>query len=259
MLSGNPMPNTFYAKQAEYSAYWLAKPITERLSEYLLPLLVSPFLALLPGALSWLVKSLRSWNWGALAGVLWFFGYVAIYFMRLPAYQHGRYIMPALPILYLWGLLGFLQIVNSSGFNTFVANLWKMFAVALSVAFVYLGARTYAMDVAFIESEMITTAKWTAQNLPSEAVLAVHDIGALGYYDRHKLIDLAGLVSPDVVPFIRDQSKLAEYLDRQHANYLVTFPAFYPDLVSTLEPVFSTGGSYAPIMGGENMKVYRWK
>src|SRR4030095_16050386 len=27
-LSGNPMPNTFYAKQAEYQAYWLSKSLT---------------------------------------------------------------------------------------------------------------------------------------------------------------------------------------------------------------------------------------
>ncbi|MFN8424636.1 MAG: hypothetical protein U0X87_00040 [Anaerolineales bacterium] len=49
-LSGNPMPNTFYAKQAEYQEFWLSKSLGERVVEYLLPTLASPFLALIPGA-----------------------------------------------------------------------------------------------------------------------------------------------------------------------------------------------------------------
>jgi hypothetical protein len=71
------------------------------------------------------------------------------------------------------------------------------------------GARFYADDVSFIEEEMVATAKWIAANTPADAVIAAHDIGALGYFDRHRILDLAGLVSPEVVPFIRDETRLA--------------------------------------------------
>src|ERR1051325_5242849 len=117
MLSGNPMPNTFYAKQAEYEVYWMSKTIGERLSDYLWPILASPFIALIPSALLWLVKSVRARNWGTLASLVWVFGYIAVYFARLPAYQHGRYVIPALPILYLWGILGLLEYVFSAKAN----------------------------------------------------------------------------------------------------------------------------------------------
>ena len=261
-LSGNPMPNTFYAKQAEYEAYWLSRSLTQRLSEYLWPVITSPFLVLIPGVVIWANKNFRARNWGALAGVIWFFGYILIYFLRLPAYQHGRYIIPAFPILYLWGLLGFMDFINSkSAFKhrSFVSLAWRMVLGAVLFLFVFLGARTYAIDVAFIESEMVVTAKWAEENLQADAVLAVHDIGAMGYFNNHALIDLAGLVSPDVVLFIRDESRLAEYLDDRDVDYLVTFPEFYRELISQRERVFSTNGSYAPALGGENMGVYRWK
>ena len=52
-LSGNPMPNTFYAKQAEYQMFWSTKPLLERVTEYLWPILASPFIVLVPGVILW--------------------------------------------------------------------------------------------------------------------------------------------------------------------------------------------------------------
>ena len=57
----------------------------------------------------------------------------------------------------------------------------------LTLAFIFLGAHSYAEDVAVIESEMVVTAKWVAENLPPDALIAAHDIGALGYFDDHRI------------------------------------------------------------------------
>lgn len=259
-LSGSPMPNTFYAKQAEY-AIWQAIPLIVRIERYSEPLLASPFVVLLPGVFLWAYRSFQRGNWGTLMGMIWFVSYVGVYLMRLPAYQHGRYLMPAMPILFFWGLLGLLEFVLSIFTNKFQSTLavfWKLLTAAVSMVFIIVGARAYALDVAFIESEMVVTAMWAAQNLPSEAVLAVHDIGAIGYFDGHELLDLAGLVSPEVVPFIRDETRLAKYLDEKSADYLITFPAFYPQLTAQRSPIFTTNAVFAPEMGGENISVYRW-
>jgi len=258
-LSGNPMPNTFYAKQAEYGAFWLSRSLTERIGDYLWPILASPFLILVPAAFLWLVKSIRARNWGTLASLLWFLGYIGIYFARLPAYQHGRYIIPALPILYLWGVVGFLELTSSPRINQRVTFLWQSLTVVLTIAFQFIGARQNAYDVFLIESEMITTAKWVEQNLPSDARLAVHDIGALGFYVQNPLIDMAGLITPEVVPFIRDEARLAEYLDSNSVDYLITFPSFYPQLTSQRESLFEAGFKFEPLHFDENMQVYRWE
>lgn len=258
-LSGNPMPNTFYAKQAEFEAYWLSQSMGQRIRDYLWPFLASPFLALMPGVFVWAFRTLRGANWGAWAALIWFCGYILIYFMRLPAYQHGRYIIPALPIIYMWGLMGLLQIVSSPRTSRRLILYWQMTVAVLSLGFVFVAARQNAHDVYWIESEMVETARWVESNLPPDAVLAVHDIGALGYHVQNPLIDLAGLVTPEVVPFIRDEARLIEFLDASGAQYLIVFPGLYPRLTSGLEPEFVAGLDSGPLQFEEDMQVYRWE
>ena len=258
-LAGSPMPNTFYAKQAEYESFWQSKTFFERFSDYLFPIIASPFIALIPGAFLWLRKRIQAQDWGTLASLIWVTGYISIYFFSLPAYQHGRYIIPALPILYLWGLLGFLEVVFSPKPNPRIVQIWSSILVVLCLAFTWLGASQNAQDVAWIENEMVATAHWVNENLPSNARLAVHDIGVLGYYVQNPLVDMAGLVTPEVISFIRDETRLAEYLDSSSVDYLITFPSFYPQLISQRELLFEAGAESKPTSLDESMRVYRWK
>ena len=258
-LSGNPMPNTFYAKQAEYEAVWHSKSLSERIIEYLLPIIASPFIVLIPGTILWLAKNFREKNWGTISGIIWFIGYIGIYFARLPAYQHGRYIIPALPILYLWGMLGLMEFVTSEKANKRIVFLWSVLTAVLCVVFGFIAARQNAYDVYWIESEMVVTAQWIEQNIPPDALLAVHDIGALGYYVQNPILDLAGLITPDVVEFIRDENRLAEYLNSNSADYLIVFVNDYPNLTSQRTPVFIAGLEYDPVGIENDMKVYKWK
>ncbi|MCC7118240.1 MAG: hypothetical protein IT310_06915 [Anaerolineales bacterium] len=260
-IGGTPMPNTFYAKQAEYAA-WQTKPILERIGQLLLQLLAGPGVALLPGVIGWIISSVKKQAWGSLAAILWCFGYLTLYLLRLPVYQHGRYIMPAMPIFFLFGALALIEFNQSRLFQRYhwVAQaVWQTSLGMICAAFVFVGARAYAADVALIESEMVLTAKWVSQNLPPDALLAVHDIGALGYFDDHQLLDLAGLVSPEVIPFIKNEPRLAQYLNQVGANYLIAFPDFYPLLTKDLEPVFVSNSPITISLGEENMTVYVWK
>ena len=60
--------------------------------------------------------------------------------------------------------------------------------------------------------------------MPEDELLAVHDIGALGYYAPREILDLAGLVSPEVVPFIRDYEALMAHICEQEARWLMVLP-----------------------------------
>jgi hypothetical protein len=193
--------------------------------------------------------------------MLWCGGYFFIYLSRLPAYQHGRYLMPAMPILFFFGLLAFLEFSKSNLWRRYhqpVKWAWQFSLILVSLGFVAIGARAYGEDVGLIESEMVVTAKWVAQNIPANAVVAAHDIGALGYFDRHPLIDLAGLISPEVIPFMRNETRLAEYLDQRQVSYLIAFPDIYPSLTNGAPLVFTSGGRFAIAAGETNMAVYRW-
>ncbi|MCP4139381.1 MAG: hypothetical protein GY755_03665 [Chloroflexi bacterium] len=260
-ITGTPLPNTFYAKQAEYAILRELAPLWKHfLNEIQLPLIGASAL-LLPGLLFFIWHSLRSRNIAALAGILWFLGYTAIYAWKLPVtYQHGRYMMPAMPIFFLWGLSGTFQILEKakSARKSLLVFGWGTVFVLIWLAFYGLGAKSYAEDVAFIESEMVVMAKWVAQNLPPDALIAAHDIGALGYFDGRKLVDLAGLVSPEVIPFIRNEGTLAAYLSDKSVEYLIVFPSWYRTLSEGLSLVYNTEGLFAPEIGGENMSLYEW-
>ncbi len=259
-VTGSPWPNTFYAKQAEYAAY-LQLPLWKRLGQQLLQPLIGAGLLLLPGATWTILGAVRKRNWGVVAALLWVLGFLGLYALRLPVtYQHGRYVMPVMPIFFLLGAAGLADLISrkSKGGMWVLSTFWKATTSLVLVVFWGRGAYAYAQDVAVIESEMVTVAGWVSGNVPPGALVAAHDIGALGYFGGHDLVDLAGLISPDVIPFIRDEARLSEYLNERGVEYLVTFPDWYPALTSGLMPVFSTGAPYAPAFGETNMAVYRW-
>ena len=261
VIGGAPMPNTFYAKQAEY-ALWQTLSIPARVNELLLQLLVGPSFLLLIGIIVWGVRSIRTRAWGCLFALIWALGYMGIYLLRLPLYQHGRYIMPAMPIFFFLGLLAVAGFSSSKIFGRYhwmADTFWRVSLAMVTLLFVFLGARSYARDVAFIEGEMVVAAKWTSANLPPDALLAVHDIGALGYFDNHALVDLAGLVSPEVIPFIRDEQQLAVFLDSSNVDYLIAFPDLYPQMILSKDVVFVADGIVAQEVDGVSMTIYRWK
>jgi hypothetical protein len=260
IISGSPLPNTFYAKQAEYADY-LKLPFLERFGSEAFPVLKGMGIILLPGMMLTLVSALRRRAWGVLAAAVWFVGFLALYAWRLPVtYQYGRYVMPAMPIFFLLELAGIVEFTLVCGprWRRITSVSWRLAAGGVLAIFWVLGALHYAQDVAFIESEMVATAKWVSTEVPPDALVAAHDIGALGYFGGHDLVDLAGLVSPEVIPFLRDEDRIAAYLNERGVTYLVTFPDWYQHLASSLSLVFTTGAPYAPAFGELNMAVYRW-
>lgn len=260
-VAGSWWPNTFFAKQAEY-AELRNMPIIKRLFDQSLLPAIGVGVTLLPGFFLLLVETLRRKRNVLIAVILWIGGYIFMYAWRLPVtYQHGRYVMPVMPALFILGFVGMAKWIFSENKNKWewiVKRTWIVSTVVVLGVFWFLGARAYGRDVGFIETEMVATACWMDRNLPKEALVAVHDIGAVGYFGSHKILDLAGLISPDVIPFIRDETRLQDYLDIQEVDYLVTFPDWYPLLTTQATMVFQTDGSIAPALGHENMAVFRW-
>jgi arabinofuranosyltransferase len=260
-LSGAWWPNTFFAKQAEY-AISRQLPLLQRFLQQAVLLMIGPGALLLPGFLIEIVFAMRLRNWAALAGVIWLLGYLLIYALRLPVtYQYGRYVMPVMPVFILWSLAGmatWVKPVEPRQWKRILGRSWVAALTLVWLAFWAIGANAYAQSVAIIESEMVDSARWIAQNTPSDALVATHDIGALGYFGQRRLLDLAGLVSPEVIPFINDEARLAKFLDENHADYLMTFPDWYPDLVKRGVIIYESQGTFSPQAGGENMRIYRW-
>jgi hypothetical protein len=168
-----------------------------------------------------------------------------------------------MPVFFLISLMGFFKFLKGTQQNTrfqrLIRSAWTSATILLCAGFWFLGMRAYTSDVEFIETEMVDTAKWVSENLPTNAVVAAHDIGALGYFDAHSLVDLAGIITPEVIPFMLDETRLADYLYQQGVTHLVVFPDWYPTLTQDLPIIFTTGARYAPSVGGKNLTVYKWR
>jgi len=209
-----------------------------------------------------MIQLVRTRNFRLGAPLLWCACYALMYALRLPAYQHARYLMPVMPILTLLGLHGYLEcrrLYRPAKYRWVFEWTLRSGLLLLTGGFLVLGARAYGEDVGLIESEMVETANWVARNIEADAVIAAHDIGALGYFDHHRLVDLAGLVSPEVIPFLHDEDRLAEILDERGAGYLVAFPNLYPRLAANSELLHQSGGRFALAAGQGNMTVYCWR
>jgi hypothetical protein len=107
---------------------------------------------------------------------------------------------------------------------------------------------------------MVAPALWIAGNIPSDEMLAVHDIGAVGYYAQRPILDIAGLVSPEFVPTILAPDAMWALLRERGARYLMAMPDQVPgDDVndSRLCPIFNSDGRATFAAGGEKMTIYR--
>ncbi len=262
LLSHNWFPNTFYAKQLEYSILLRNSFLNRIFDLWILPLNGVGIL-LLPGLVYYIYIALKKREYFILFIFMWLLGFMLMYSIFLPVtYQHGRYIMPAMPVYFLLGFAGlysWISVKKKEMWSRVMDGVWKFAAILILAAFYMMCGSIYAKDVAIIDTEMVDTASWIADNTDTNDVIAAHDIGALGYFGDRKLIDMAGLINPEVIPFIRDQVKLAAYLDAVGADYLVTFPDWYPEMVAGRNIVFSSESIYSKEAGHSNLTVYEWK
>lgn len=272
--TGLLFPNTLYAKQAEYAiilnefpVWWrlfggLGQPV-ESVQGVFRVIFIGAQILLLPGLVfaGWL--TLKERRWPLLPVWLWWISYLLLYAVRLPVtYQHGRYQIPVIAWVVLLGVWGTARLVSrpKKGRQPMVVRaLGRVLVISLIVvaaAFTVIGAQAYGRDVRFIESEMVVTAQWLARQTPPDALIAAHDIGAIGYFAERPLIDLAGLITPEVIPFIRDETALYQFVVANQADYLVTFPSWYPQIVqqSDLIPRHKTNSPWG--LNYDNMTVY---
>jgi hypothetical protein len=124
-------------------------------------------------------------------------------------------------------------------------------------------AQLYAWNVDNINEMHMAIGRWVAEHTPPDAILALNDIGAIAYVSERQVVDLAGLVTPEVVPMLRapdTASQLAQFLSRRGVDYVIIFPNWFPGLAQRrdlLEPTHQVTLERRTITGGETMIVYR--
>jgi len=230
-------------------------------------------LALVPGlVLAWR-RAGRALGAVALALLAHPFGMALLAPYRGPAFQEGRYSIHLLPLvaLTLAVALGDRGRSNTGlGRGATAPPVPQRNAWVRTVAVVWLGiavvslvpaATRYGWAVQNINAMQVHLGRWVDTNLPRTARIAANDIGAIGYFSRREVIDLMGLVTPEIIPFRRrGEPGVMRYLKEACPQYVIIFPAWFPQIASsteTLEPVYRVRLERNEVAGAAEMVVYR--
>jgi hypothetical protein len=269
-ITGGLLPNTAAAKQMwvrgtglyEISYLWRFWNLT-------ITLMAGGQFLLIPGMVTFVIVLLRRVRGQRelllhLLPPLWGIALIGLYSAWLPLpFQHGRYIIPALPALILSGVVGTVWMLQWARASLPGRVLTRSIAASAALMFIVfiltIGLQAYRQDVAIIDQEMVNPAHWIVENIPPDEPLAVHDIGAVGYYARRPILDIAGLVSPEFIPTILEPDAMWALLEDRGARYLMAMPDQVPGDDTgdpRLCPLYQSEGTAALTAGGEKMTVY---
>lgn len=270
-LTGGLLPDTASAKMAKWGFLLAIVPFHERLIRLLITILVGAQFLLIPTMLyyAWDVirnRLARGVGLLLLLPLLWGISLPILYASRLfdPS-QHGRYMMPALPALMFCGVFGLftaLEALRSVMIGRVLTRVILASAILTTIPFLFvLGRNAYVDDVTVINEEIVANALWIRDNLPKDALLALHDIGAVGYFsNRPDLLDVAGLISPEVIQYVKQPDEMWRIMQERGAVYFMGLPDQIPN-ANPLDPrlcqIFISNGKAAFRIAGVNMATYR--
>ncbi len=275
---GSPLPTTFSAKSSG-PPVWIPEL---RFLRGVLGLLFAaqPWFVLL--ALSGAVESVRRLGTARDRGLLlplWTLG-MPLAAAALSSGQEiavgnfGRYFFPLQPTLILLGFLA-LDRISWSSWRTL---RWRGIPLPAGLVALLLlvgpgladFAATFARYVqarANVEASDVALARWLAPRLDPGAVLAVNDVGAIKYLLPNRVVDLVGIVTPEVVPLRRAGVRagrdrvevLAGFLETTRPDFVAVFPEWFPAPARAPErfhPLRAFRIEHNVTMGGEMMVLY---
>ena len=294
LVAGNPLPNTYYAKVGGYGLLQAiaATDVTQvgkalvvypliqarELGRFAVENSLFVSLACLVGLLE-LLRRDRSGN----ERLPWIIPLVLVAFplvrgtvapFKGALFQHGRYAAFLVPLITVAGVLGlrglFVVLAHGrSGEQTRRLRQWAiptvvgLLAVELAVANIKY-APIYALNVANINSTHVKMGQWLASNTPRDAVVATHDIGAIGFFSNRYLYDTTGLITPTVLEYLPTgrpaDEGIARFLRDEKPDYLVLIPSWYPTLTRRIEgiqPVFAINVSDNTVVAGDRFVAYK--
>jgi len=193
---------------------------------------------------------------------LLFPGAIAQYWCR---YQH--IFIPLLTMAICGGVYELLKKCRRKSLQSIMAVLIMISLIFNQTISFLNGEKTYSGATTCTRNVMIELALWLKYHTPPDSLIALHDIGAVGYFSDRKIVDLVGLTNPEITKYYLDKNhrrilplnkrEILEYLKEKRPNFLVMFPAwdkyfnfFSPDTQVHFEhiysspPLFPRGGGY---------------
>lgn len=259
IYNGRPFPSTISSKFMQYGYPWSLWNSLKYLLKVFIYFLDGPLMLLMPGVAMVIYNAFPQRKTELYYPVTWLLLLIGLYAVALPAiYHHGRYLMPLIPIFVIFGIEGFVKILEKLAKDSPLRpGAWLGFG-AMVIALWINGASTFALQIRLLTEDHMQAARWVDANAPRDAIIGTHDIGIVGYVTQRQIVDLAGLVTPEIIPIMNDQPKLAGFVRQRHVTYLVVFSGYYEEMLAQLNAhrVFSPNGVDLRNMNLEPFEVF---
>jgi hypothetical protein len=166
-----------------------------------------------------------------------------------PAFQNGRYLGSAVALAAVTAVIGaeyllrrFKRRQAMLAVGGAIGALALLNAVSTGIA----TAGNTARAESSINRQQVALGEWLAVNTPEDAVVACNDVGAIGYFANRRVLDLLGLVTPEVMRYRkkyqigRENYAGRDFVLDRRPDYLVIFPSWFPNLEKSdfLHPVY---------------------
>jgi len=179
---------------------------------------------------------------------------------RGPGFQEGRYSIHLLPMGLLLLATAWTDIAPTRG-GARAASLGGVVYLAVALVTLAPAAERYAWGVQNINAMQVHLGRWVDAHLPRSATLAVNDIGAIAYFSRRPVIDLMGLVTPEIRPYRRaGEAGVLRFVAERCPDFVIVFPTWFPELTARrdlLTPIYRVRLERNEVSGGPEMVVYR--
>jgi len=165
-----------------------------------------------------------------------------------PSFQNGRYLGSAVALAVVLSVIGaewlLRQVRHKSARLAAGGVLGALVLFNVVSAGIAVSANTVRAEDS-INRQQIALGEWLGENTPANAVIACNDVGAIGYFAHRQVLDLLGLVTPEVMsyrkkyPIGRENFAGRDFVLDRRPDYLVIFPSWFPNLEKSdfLHPV----------------------
>jgi len=213
---GNLLPNTLLAKRAQGQSPVMSRPFLERLIREWLPMWGSGFriggvpilnvwwFLVIVGTVT-VITQKRKW----LVLLVWMAAYISGYTL-LGVSAYWWYQLPIVFVLRIIFALGIVKCIEFSMSRQEFHHVVKMgiSMLILTLTLFQLSRQTISTILNYggdpRAESYLRLSKWFREHTQPHESIAFIEIGYLGYYTDNRIIDLAGLVIPDIVPHVAD-------------------------------------------------------
>lgn len=185
--------------------------------------------------------------------------------------HHGRYLMPLIPFINLISVYAILVILNKYRNKTLLNLLHKKnFLMTLLLFFSFAYYIVYAVALGKntdnINNQQVKLAYWVKENISPNDVIAMNDIGAITFISKNRIIDMAGLVTPQILDYRKyrfedNLDSMLALLKKNDVKYLIIYDHWFEPFLKRhgqyFEFIHSAKLEENTICGGDEMKVYK--